>query len=95
MLLEDIVKNNIPLLSNKGTMSKLGMKIDFTRHKTEVNGQVIKFQSNSSGHYCAPLTTLARKNCNVVFHLTNLLSLSNEENEKNNKTRSPFMSCIK
>ena len=73
MLLEvDVVKNNIPLLISKGTMSKLGMKIDFTRHGAEVNGQVIKLQCDSSGHYCVPLTTLARENCNAVFHLTNL-----------------------
>ena len=83
MLLEvDVLKNDIPLLVSKGTMSKLEMKIDFTRHEAEVNGQVIKLQFNSSGHYCVPLTTLARENCNVVFHLTNLLSLSNEEKKK-------------
>ena len=83
MLLEvDVVKNNIPLLVSKGTMSKLEMKIDFTRHEAEVNGQVIKLQFNSSGHYCVPLTTLARENCNVVFQLTNLLSLSNEKKKK-------------
>ena len=39
-------------------------------------------QCNSSSHYCVPLTTLARENCNVVFQLTNLLSLSNEEKKK-------------
>ena len=77
MLLEvDVLKNDIPLLVSKGTMSKLEMK------KAEVNGQVIKLQFNSSGHYCVPLTTLARENCNVVFQLTNLLSLSNEEKKK-------------
>ena len=38
MLLEvDVIKNNILLM-----MPKLGMKIDFTRHEAEVNGQVIK-----------------------------------------------------
>ena len=43
MLLEvDVVKNNIPLLISKGAMSKFEMKIDFTRHEAEVNGQVIK-----------------------------------------------------
>ena len=47
-----------------------------------VNCQVIKLQCNSSSHYCVPLTTLARENCNVVFHLKNLLSLSNEEKKK-------------
>ena len=83
MLLEvDVVRNNIPLLFSKGAMSKLGMKIDFTKHEAEVDRQVIKLQCNTSGHYCAPLTTLARENCNVVFHLTNLLSLSNEEKKK-------------
>ena len=60
-------------------MSKLGLKIDFTRHETEVNGRVIKLQCDSSGHYCVTLTTLARESCNVVFHLTNLLELNNEE----------------
>ena len=41
MLLEvDVVKNNIPLLISKDTMSKLRMEIDFTRHEAEVNGQV-------------------------------------------------------
>ena len=78
----DVLKNDIPLLVSKGTMSKLEMKIDFTRHEAEVNGQVIKLQFNSPGHYCVPLTTLARENCNVVFQLTNLLSLSNEEKKK-------------
>ena len=61
------------------------MKIDLTRHEVEVNGQVVKLQFNSSGHYCVPLTTLAKENCNVVFHLTNLLSLSNEEKKKKAK----------
>ena len=78
MLLEvDVIKNNILLM-----MPKLGMKIDFTRHEAEVNGQVIKLQGNSSGHYCVPLTTLARENCNVAFYLTDLLLLSNEEKKK-------------
>ena len=70
ILLEvDIVKSNILLLISKDIMSKLGMKIDFTKHEAELNGQVIKLQCNSSGHYCIPLTTLARENCNVVFYL--------------------------
>ena len=39
MLLEvDVVKNNIPLLISKGTMSKLGKEIDFTKHEAKVNG---------------------------------------------------------
>ena len=63
----DIVKSNILLLISKDIMSKLGMKIDFTKHEAELNGQVIKLQCNSSDHYCIPLTTLARENCNVVF----------------------------
>ena len=29
----DVVKNNIPLLISQGTMSKLGMKRDFTRYE--------------------------------------------------------------
>ena len=48
----DVVKNNIPLLISKGTMSKLEVNKDFTRHEAEVHGQVFKSQSNSSGHYC-------------------------------------------
>ena len=52
MLLEvDVIKNNIRLLISKGAMSKLRMKTDFIRHEAEVNGQVIKLQCNSSGHY--------------------------------------------
>ena len=83
MLLEvHVVGNNIPLLISKSTMLKLGMKIDFTRHQAEVNGQVIKLQCNSSGHYCFPLLYLASENVNVVFHIKNLLSLSNEEKKK-------------
>ena len=84
MLLEvDVANNNITLVISKLAMSKLGMKIDFTRHEAEVNDQVIiKLQCNSSSHYCVPLTTLARENCNVIFHLTNLLSLSNEGKKK-------------
>ena len=62
-----VVRNNFLLLVSKGTMSKLGMKIDFIRHEAKVNGQVIKLQCNSSAHYSVPLTTLARENCNVVF----------------------------
>ena len=81
LLVVDVLKNNIPLLISKDTMSKLGMKKDFTRHEVEVNGQVMQSQCNSSSHYCIPLTTLARENY-VVFHLTNLLSLSNEEKKK-------------
>ena len=50
----DVVKNNIPLLISKGTMSKLEVNKDFTRHEAEVHGQVFKSQSNSSGHYCVP-----------------------------------------
>ena len=83
MLLEvDVVRNNIPSLISKSTKSKLGMKIDFTRHEAEVNGQVIKLQCNSSGHYCFPLSSLASENVNVFFHIKNLLSLSNEEKKK-------------
>ena len=79
MLLEvDIVKNNVPLLISKSKMSKLGMKMDFTRHEAEVNGQAIKLQCNSSGYSCFPLTSLASENLNVIFHLKNLLSLSDE-----------------
>ena len=66
----DVRKNNIPLLISKGKRTKLGMKIGFTRHEAKVNSQVIKLQCNSSGHYCVPLTTLARENCNVVSHFT-------------------------
>ena len=73
-------------------MSKLGMKIDFTRHEAEVNGQVVKLQFNSSGHYCVSLTTLGKENCNVVFYLTNMLSLSNEE--KNKKAKNFIVSYI-
>ena len=36
MFLEVDVKNNILLLKSKGRMSKLGMKIDFTRYEAEV-----------------------------------------------------------
>ena len=82
MLLEVDVRNNISLLIGKSTTSKLGMKIDFTRHENEVNGQVIKLQCNSSGHYCFPLSSLASENVNVVFHIKNLLSLSNKEKKK-------------
>ena len=39
LLVLHVVKNNIPLLISKGTMSKLGMKIDFIRHEADVNGQ--------------------------------------------------------
>ena len=95
MLLEvDIVKNNILLFISKGVMSKLGMKIDFTRHEAEVDGQVIKSQCNSSGHYCVPLTTLARENY-VVFHLTNLLPLNNEEKKKARKLHCPLCPASK
>ena len=94
MIEVDVVKNNIPLLISQGTMSKLGMKRDFTRYEVEVNGQVIKLRCNSSGHYCVPLTTFARKNCDVVFHLTNLLSLSNEEKKKK-AIKLQSLSCIK
>ena len=80
------------MLISKGTMSKLGMKIDFTRHEAEVNGQVVKLQFNSSGHYCVSLTTLGKENCNVVFYLTNMLSLSNEE--KNKKAKNFIISYI-
>ena len=55
--------------------------MDFSRHEAEVNCQVIKLKCNSSGYYCVPLSTLARENCNV-FHLTNLLSLSNGEKKR-------------
>ena len=83
MLLEiDIVKYITPLLISKGRMSKLGMRIDFTRHEVEVNGQVIKLQCNSDCHYSVSLTNPARENCNAAFHLTSLLSLSNEEKKK-------------
>ena len=79
MLLEvDVVKNNIPLLISKGAISKLGMKIDLTRHKTEKNAEVMKLLCISSDHFCVSLATFARENCNVIFHLTNLLSWSNE-----------------
>ena len=67
------------MLVSKGTISKLGLKIDFTWHEAEVNGQVIKLQCDYSGNYCATLTTLATESCNVVFHLTNLLELNHEE----------------
>ena len=50
----DVIKNNIPLLISKGTMSKLEVNKDFTRHEAEVHGQVFKSQSNSSAHYCVP-----------------------------------------
>ena len=51
MLLElDVVKNNIPLLISKGAISKLGMKIDLTRHKTERNAEVMKLLCISSIH---------------------------------------------
>ena len=63
-------------------MSKLGTRIDFKRHEAKANVLVIKFQYNSSGHYFVPLTILAGKNGNVVFHLINLLLLSNEEKKK-------------
>ena len=33
----DVVKNNILLLISKGTVSKLGMKIDFPRHEAKLN----------------------------------------------------------
>ena len=78
----DVRKNNIPLLISKGKRPKLGMKIGFTRHEAKVNGQVIKLQWNSSGHYCVPLTTLARENCNVVFHFTFFFYLINEKKKK-------------
>ena len=42
MLEVDVVKNNILLLISTGKMSKLGMKLDFTRHEAEVNGQIMK-----------------------------------------------------
>ena len=67
----DVRKNDIPLLISKGKRPKLRMKIGFTRHEAEENGQVIKLQCNSFGHYCVPLATLARENCNVAFHFTN------------------------
>ena len=82
MLLEvDVIKNNILLLICKGTMSKLGMKIDFTKHEAEVNAQVIKLQCNSSGHYCITLTTLVKDNW--------------REKEESSKTAPSVMSCIK
>ena len=55
LLVVDVVKNNIALLISKGTMSKLGMKKDFTRHEVEVDGQVMQLQCDSSSHYCIPL----------------------------------------
>ena len=67
MLLEvGVVKNNIPLLISKGTLSKMGM-IDLTRHKAEKNAEVMKLLCISSDHFYVSLTTFARENCNVIF----------------------------
>ena len=43
----------ILLLISTGTVSTLEIKIDSTWHEAEVNGQVLKLQCSSSGHYCA------------------------------------------
>ena len=68
MFLEaDVVKNNILLLKSNSRMSKLGMKIDFTRHEAGVDGQVIKLQYNSTGHCCVPLNTLLKKIVMLFF----------------------------
>ena len=40
----DVFKNNFPWSIFQVTMSKMGTKIDFTKHEAEVNCQVVKLQ---------------------------------------------------
>ena len=91
----DIIKDDILLLIS--AMSKLVQCKNCGRNRSyKVNGQVIKLQCNSSGHYCVPLTTLTRENCNVAFHLISLFLLSNnEKKEQIRKTASSVILFIK
>ena len=62
----EVVKNDIPLLIGKPTMSDMGMKIDFANHSLMIGKEKISLSCNSSGHYCMPLTILADETCNVI-----------------------------
>ena len=77
----EVVDNDIPLLISKGAMKQMNMKIDFSKDTATIEGEEIKLQCTSTGHYCLPITniTLDREDVNVVLHLLNLSSLSEKE----------------
>ena len=45
----DVVESDIPLLISKPAMTKLGMKIDFSKNQAEVLGEMLTLNSTSSG----------------------------------------------
>lgn len=56
------------------SMSRMGMKTDFSKHNFVFDGQVIDLKCNSSGHYCLPVASLAWEKCMFVFHMESLSS---------------------
>ena len=54
-LVADVVNNNIQLLS-KPSMGELGMVIDFSKNLLKIDGEVLKLDCNSAGHYIIPVS---------------------------------------
>ena len=78
----DVVNNDIPLLMSKPEMTKLGMKIDFSKNQAEVCGEVLSLNSTTSGHYCIPLSYFVSEKCNFVFRIDQVCGSTIEEKRK-------------
>ena len=92
----DIVENQIPLLISKPTMSKIGMKIDFAKNIAIVDGETLKLDCTSSGHYCLPVSCFVREDCKVVLNVDGIIDTSlSEKKQKAHKLHRQFCHASK
>ena len=78
----DVVASDIPLLISKPSMSRLGMKIDFSNNQAEVCGEIMSLRCTTSGHYCIPLSYFVSESCNFVFNIEHLCGSTVDEKKK-------------
>ena len=80
----EVVKNEIPLLISKPVMKKLGSKesdLDLKNDQWIIDGEKIKLQCTTSGHYCLPLNMfhVDRDDCHITLTIHDIENLSKDD----------------
>ena len=78
----EVVKNNIPLLLGRPSMTQFRMILDTKNHTIDIDGRKFRVQISSSGHYVIPVSEFTSVDTEVVLHMENLPKYTRDEKKK-------------
>ena len=86
-LAAEVVKNEIPLIISKPVMKKLRSKksdLDLKNDQWIIDGEKIKLQCTTSGHYCLPLNMfhVDCDDCYITLTISKIKNLSKDDKMK-------------